>query len=53
MIFILVIITTWSFGMPYPPPAYQIVSSPQEAALRVYNNEKSKFGVEPDQTLAW
>lgn len=47
---ILVTIITWSFGGGFQKtPSYQIVSSPEDAALAVYNDNKSNHKVEPDQ----
>lgn len=48
-ILILVIIVSWSFSSPYPNPKAQIVSSENEAAILVWNNERAKSGVEPNQ----
>ncbi len=53
IVYILVIITTWSFSYnPYTPNGekYQVVSSPLDAALAVYYDQKAtNIGPEPDQ----
>lgn len=48
-ILILVITITWSFGMPMGGPVKIIVSSPEEAALHVYNDRPPRFVIEPDR----
>ncbi len=49
-ILILVITITWSFGTPYPPPQSLIVSSPEQAAIYIYNDRKaSSLFIEPDK----
>lgn len=46
-ILILIIITKWSFGQPHPQ--YIIVSSPEMASIRAYDNElRTKSMCEPD-----
>ena len=48
---LLVIITTWSFGGAglWSLPQKEIVGSPQQAAIIIYQNEQNKISVEPDQ----
>ena len=46
---LLVIITTWSFGSAGFLPQKEIVGSPQQAAIIIYQNEQNKISVEPDQ----
>jgi len=51
-IFILLIITTWSFGGGcgnLHPVTKEVVSSPEAAAIRIYEIEQSEFGPEPDR----
>jgi len=52
-LFILLIITTWSFGVSGSGvnfgPDKKIVSSPEDAAIEIYYLEKAKSGPEPDQ----
>lgn len=48
-IFILVIITAWSLGGGFQnTPRYEIVTSPREAAIFVWNDKCSALSVEPD-----
>ena len=48
---LLVIITTWSFGGGgiWNLPQKEIVGSPQQAAIIIYQNEQRKEYPEPDQ----
>jgi len=49
-ILILLIITTWSFGLPYPGPVKQIVSCPEEAAMIIFDDHKyDALRTEPDR----
>lgn len=48
-LFMLVIITTWSFYHPYPKPKYAMVRSEEKAAWIVYCVEKSRTYPEPNQ----
>jgi len=47
---ILITIITWSFGSPLPNNNLsQIVGSPEEAAILVYQDQPPDFIAEPDQ----
>ncbi|MFA5928623.1 MAG: hypothetical protein WC838_04940 [Candidatus Margulisiibacteriota bacterium] len=53
--YLFIIYITWSFGVVFNAPVgmnikeAKIVSSPEAAAILVWENEKSKFGPEPDR----
>ncbi len=48
---VLVIVTVWSFGVGGigNNPHYVLVSSPEQAAIYVYNDKPHPFLVEPDR----
>jgi len=49
-ILILIITITWSFGIGHEnKPSFKIVSSPEQAAIYVYNDKPPSFMVEPDR----
>jgi len=48
-ILILIITVTWSFGGGYQnSPNVKIMSSPEQAAIYIYNDRSPSFVVEPD-----
>uniref|UniRef100_A0A6M3JBV1 Uncharacterized protein n=1 Tax=viral metagenome TaxID=1070528 RepID=A0A6M3JBV1_9ZZZZ len=49
-ILILVVVTLWSFGSPYPNPQKMIVNSPEEAAIIIRKfSESQRKMAEPDR----